>query len=57
MHFIKNSLIIKFQIMATKGKTRGPQESKYINKENAQDEKHATKRKRVEKKTGAKKTG
>jgi hypothetical protein len=43
--------------MATKGKTRGPQESKYINKENAQDEKHATKRKRVEKKAGAKKAG
>jgi hypothetical protein len=36
--------------MATKGKTRGPKEKKYVKKEDKQDAKHATRRKRQEKK-------
>jgi hypothetical protein len=39
--------------MATKGKTRGPKEGKFIRKDSKEDPKSATKRKRVEKQTGS----
>ena len=38
--------------MATKGKTRGPKEGKYVQKTEKQDAKFATKRKRLEKQVG-----
>jgi hypothetical protein len=41
--------------MATKGKTRGPQESKHVKKTDNQDEKFQTKSKRSEEKVGIRK--
>jgi hypothetical protein len=43
--------------MATKGKTRGPKETKYVNRSEKKDEKYQTKRKKVEKQVGAAKKG
>jgi hypothetical protein len=43
--------------MATKGKTRGPKEGKYVTKAAKDDKGHATKKKRTEKQVGAKKNG
>jgi len=39
--------------MATKGKTRGPKESKHVKKTSKDDPKFETKRKQVEKHVGA----
>jgi hypothetical protein len=39
--------------MATKGKTRGPKESKHVKKTQKQDANYSTKRKKQEKEIGA----
>ena len=41
--------------MATKGKTRGPKEGKYVKKTSKDEAKLATRKKRTEKQVGAKK--
>lgn len=41
--------------MATKGKTRGPKEGKYVKKAAKSDANFATRKKRTEKQVGAKK--
>jgi hypothetical protein len=39
--------------MATKGKTRGPKESKHVKKNDKQDANYATRRKRQQKQIGS----
>jgi hypothetical protein len=41
--------------MATKGKTRGPKEGKYVKRASKDEASFATKKKRTEKQVGAKK--
>jgi hypothetical protein len=50
--FKKGAKIINVSIMATKGKTRGLKENKYVKKTENQDADFATKRKRQAKKVG-----